>query len=120
LIESAVLDRLGGDVGAADVVAEEGPNGLQRRGAGADRASIFVFVLIVLFDQETVYFFFVALSLFLVSALGRMAAAACRFGVGKPERCVWKVDRSTSLKAVVATVSLAVCIHWLSKSFIGD
>ncbi len=58
-----------------------------------DRVSIFVFVLIVLFDQEMVYFFFVALSLFLGSALGRMAAAAaaCRFGVGKPERCVGKL-----------------------------
>ena len=40
-----------------------------------------------------VYFFFVTLSLFLGSALGRMAAAAaaCRFGVGKPERCVGKL-----------------------------
>jgi hypothetical protein len=43
LIESAVLVRVGGDVGAADVVAE-GPNGLQRDAAAA-RASIFVFVL---------------------------------------------------------------------------
>ena len=44
LIESAVLVRVGGDVGAADVVdAEEGLNGLQRAAA----ASIFVFVRLV-------------------------------------------------------------------------
>ena len=44
LIESAVLVRVGGDVGATDVVdAEEGLNGLQRAAA----ASIFVFVGLV-------------------------------------------------------------------------